>query len=171
MNAYLSVLYVHSWLRWAVLAVAVVMLARTAAGWLLSRTWQRGDERLQVAFVVLMDLQLLLGLGLYLALSPITRAFLASPAESMRVSAVRFFGVEHVALMLIAVGVAHAGRVVARQAPTARSRYARACVATALVLAVVLLAIPWPALRYGRPLFRTANPDAGAALSAAYIMR
>ncbi len=164
MTAYSIVLFVHSWLRGLVLLLALSLLARTAVGWLRSRAWARPDEALQVAFVAAMDVQLLLGLALYAGLSPLTRAFLTDPTAGLKSSAIRFFGVEHVALMLIAVAVAHAGRVLSRQAPTAPRRHARACAATLLVLVLLLVAIPWPSLRYGRPLFRVQASSVAAAL-------
>ncbi|HXY40032.1 MAG TPA: hypothetical protein VEQ10_10190 [Vicinamibacteria bacterium] len=167
MGLYPLVLLAHSWLRWAVLLLALALLARTAAGWLRSRPWARADERLQVALVATMDVELLLGLALYLGLSPLTRAFLADPAVAMRAPALRFFGAEHVMAMVLAVAVAHAGRVASRRATTPAGRQRRACVTALLVLVLVVAAIPWPALSYGRPLFRTASPAAATVVAQA----
>jgi len=167
MGLYSLVLLAHSWLRWAVLLLALALLARSAAGWLRSRAWTPGDDRLQVALVAVIDLELLLGLLLYVALSPLTRAFLADPAVGMRAPVLRFFGIEHGVAMLLAVGVAHAGRVVSRRAPTAARRQRGVCITALVVLLLVVAAIPWPALGYGRPLFRTADDGPGARRAAA----
>ncbi len=164
MTTYTAALFVHSWLRWALLVVAVVLIIRTAVGWARPRVWTRPDERLQVALTGLMDAQLLLGFWLYWALSPIVRSFLTEPAAGMSNPALRFFGVEHIAIMLVAVIVAHAGRVVSRSAKIPALRHARACVATVVVLLLLLAAIPWPSLRYGRPLFRAAVTAASSSM-------
>ncbi|HVO09167.1 MAG TPA: hypothetical protein VMX54_00315 [Vicinamibacteria bacterium] len=170
---YSLVLLAHSWLRWAVLLLAIALLARTAVGWLRSRPWARADDRLQVALVGVLDLELLLGLLLYVGLSPLTRSFLADPAVAMRAPVLRFFGVEHVVGMVLAVAVAHAGRVVSRRAATPAHRQRGACLAALVVLLLAVAAIPWPALSYGRPLFRTADLSRGTRLADAsgYIIR
>jgi len=169
MGLYSLVLLAHSWLRWAVLLLALALLARSAAGWLRSRAWTPADERLQVALVAVIDLELLLGLLLYLALSPLTRAFLAHPAAGMRAPALRFFGVEHGLAMLLAVAVAHAGRVISRRAPTPARRQRVTCITALLVLLLLAAAIPWPVLGYGRPLFRRADLAPGARWAAGLL--
>ncbi len=165
MGLYSPVLLAHSWLRWAVLLLALAVLARSADGWLRSRAWSRGDDRLQVALVAMLDLELLLGLVLYGILSPLTRAFLSDPAVGMRAPVLRFFGVEHVVAMVLAVAVAHAGRVASRRAATPAHRQRGACLTALVVLLLVVAAIPWPALGYGRPLFRTADLSRGTPLA------
>ncbi len=171
MGAYPAVLLLHAWLRWAVLLVGLVLLARTAVGWRRRRSWTRGDELSQIALTALLDLQLLLGFGLYVALSPLVRAFLADPATAMHAPALRFFAVEHAAVMLAAVVVAHVGRVLARGSATPAGRQARSCLTTVVVLLLVLAAIPWPSQRYGRPLFRTGLlPDTSVTV-ASYITK
>ena len=164
MTTYAAVLSVHSWLRWAILVVAVLLIARTATGWLRARLWTRPDEGLQVGLTALLDAQMLVGFLLYFALSPLLRGFLEAPSAGMSNPAVRFFGVEHVAVMLAAVVVAHVGRVLSRGAATPALRHARACAAGVLVLLLVVAAIPWPSLRYGRPLFRAAVAAAASSM-------
>ncbi len=162
MSAYSAVLLLHSLLRWAVLVVGLILLAQASLGWLRARSWTRSEESLHVILVALMDAQFALGLWLYLLLSPVTRAFLADVGAGTRDPVLRFFGAEHVLLMTVAVAIAHLGRVAARRASTPRQRQARVSVATLLLLLVVLAGIPWPSLRYGRPLIRGAANQLGA---------
>jgi len=152
---YAIVLFVHSTLRWAVLGLAATVVVRTATGVGRARDWTRVDERLTSAFVGVMDLQLLLGLVLYLYASPLPRALLADLEHGMKEPVLRFFGIEHIFGMLVAVTIVHVGRVRSKRAPTARLRHRRMLVATAVGLLIFLGSIPWPFLRYGRPLLRT----------------
>ncbi len=156
MNVYWAVLLAHSRLRWAVLVVCVVLLAETFIGWLRARPWTHFDAGLQGAFTVLVDVQVLLGLWLYFFLSPLSRGFLAGAGVGMKDPTLRFFGLEHAVATLLAAAVVHVGRVATRRALTPTRSHGVACVTAALVLLVLVAAIPWPYTRYGRPLFRTA---------------
>jgi hypothetical protein len=147
------VLFVHSWLRYAVLGAGLWLLFACVRGLRGGGPWVRSDERAHVAFLALLDTQLLLGLTLYFALSPISAAAMANFGAAMKNPHLRFFGVEHIATMLLAIATAHIGRVRAKrkQGP---ARYRSTVVAQSLWLVLTLAAIPWPGLDIGRPLFR-----------------
>jgi hypothetical protein len=156
-----------------VVALAVALLVRSASGLARGRAWTSGDERTQIAFVAIVDVQLLLGALLYLQSSPIVRAFLADPGHAMKVTELRFFGLEHPLLMLGAVALVHVGRRRSKAAGRRGSsgevaappatRHARTVRWTAGAAVLMLAGIPWPFLRQGRPLLRGAPPVAHAA--------
>lgn len=155
MSLYVLILFCHSYLRWALLGVLLVLLARNLKSANATRPWTERDERLHVILVALTDLQLLLGLVLYFGLSPVTHAFLASPGTGMKDGSLRFFGVEHLVLNLLGIVILHVGRVRGRKSPNAATRRRR--VRNSLIIALVcfLAAIPWPFLAHaGRPLLR-----------------
>jgi hypothetical protein len=149
---YNLVLLLHSWLRWAVLAAAVYATAAAAADSAGARA-ERTDHA-GLAFVTLVDIQLLLGLLLYLVLSPFTKEALRDFGAAMRNSGLRFWAVEHSMTMLAAVILVHVGRVLARKADTPASRRVRLMVCFGLALVLIVVAIPWPGLANGRPLLR-----------------
>jgi hypothetical protein len=72
----------------------------------------------------------------------------------MRNPGLRFFAVEHVALMLAAVVLAHLGRSLARKAKSPAVKRHRRFLCFGLATLAVLIAIPWSGLPNGRPLFR-----------------
>jgi hypothetical protein len=72
----------------------------------------------------------------------------------MRDPVARFWAVEHITLMLAAVVVAHIGRVLVRKAATPAKKRTRMMVCYAIATLAMLVAIPWPGMRAGRPLFR-----------------
>src|SRR5204862_5721089 len=120
---YSLVLLLHSWLRWAVLVAGVYATFAAAAdstGVRAART-----DRAGLAFVTLVDIQLLLGLILYLVLSPFTKEALANFGAAMHNSGLRFWAVEHSMTMLLAVILVHVGRVLARKAKTPASQRIR----------------------------------------------
>lgn len=162
MNAHAVVLFLHSYLRWIVLGLLVVVLVRSYSGWRKALAWSPSDETRHKVLVGALDLQVLLGLLLYLVLSPITRAFFASPGPSMKVSEIRFFSVEHVTLILVAVVVAHVGRARSRKREGA-ARHKGVFITSLVALLLILAAIPWPFFPAKRPLLRTASGDGAPA--------
>jgi hypothetical protein len=150
---YIAVLFIHSWLRWVVLALGLAVLLAAFGGMRTGSAWAPKHERLQKAFLAVLDTQFLLGLLLWFFLSPITAAARANMAAAMKDGQLRYFGVEHLLTMLIAVAVAHVGRVRARRRE-GRMRYRSTVITQVLWLVLTLLAIPWPGLDVARPLFR-----------------
>src|SRR5262249_14970248 len=101
-----------------------------------------------------LDIQMLLGLLLYLVLSLFTAEAMRDFGAAMRNAPLRFFAVEHLTLMLAAVILAHVGRVLARKAATPDAKRMRLMFSFGFVTLLMLLGIPWPGLASGRPLFR-----------------
>lgn len=151
---YPVVLSLHSWLRWVVLLAGLVALIRAVSGSSGRRPWTAGDDRVGAAFVGALDLQLVLGLLLYAWLSPITSAAFADMGAAMKVSAMRFWLVEHLFGMVVAVALAHVGRTRIRRAIDAPRRHRLAAIFFGLALLVIVITIPWPGLPYARPLLR-----------------
>lgn len=143
------VLTLHSLVRWAIVLVGVVAVARAWMGWRGNRLWAQLDDRLGVIFTSVMDLNLLLGLLLYFVLSPITTSALRDMGAAMSTSYLRFFTVEHTLVMLIAVVVAHVGRSRSKKAADDRGKFKQAAIFFTVAMALVLLAIPWPFLSAG----------------------
>jgi len=150
---YMLVLTLHSWLRWLALAAGAAATFSAASNRSDSLAPGRADFWGLVLMMTL-DLQLLLGLLLYVGLSPFTTQALGDFAAAMHTPALRFFAVEHLALMLGAVILAHLGRVLARRAPTADVKRARMLIAFGLATLLMVIGIPWPGTAAGRPLFR-----------------
>lgn len=150
---YAFVLLVHSWLRYVVLALGVALLVAAIRGLRAPAPWPAGVERLHKAFLGSVDTQLLLGLLLYFVWNPVVASALADFGAAMKNAQLRFFAVEHSATMLIAIVIAHVGRVRSRR-KEGRARYRTVLIAQAVWLLLTLAAIPWPVLDVGRPLFR-----------------
>ena len=151
---YSATLFLHSWLRWAVLLLALLAIWRAIDAVRSRRAWLPGDERLCKIFLGVLDLQMLLGLLLYFVFSPLTKAALGDFAAAMPDPLMRFWAVEHVFGMVIGVALAHVGMSRARKAATDALRHRRIAIFFILALLVMLASIPWPGRVYARPLFR-----------------
>src|SRR3954447_11327383 len=106
----------HSWIRWIAL-IAVVGTALAALRGKVEGEHSLADRWGMVAMMAL-DLQMLLGLLLYFGLSPTMKEILNHFGESMQRADTRFYAVEHVAAMFLAIALSHVGRVLARKAAT-----------------------------------------------------
>lgn len=147
---YSFLLAAHSWLRYAVLLMVLLVLLRSAAGLLRGGAWGGADEGLGRWLIRVWDLQFLLGLVLYF-LSPITQFALANFGEALADRQLRMIAVEHPLLMLLATAALHVGWVRARNSAGDRGRLLRWLLFVAAAALLTAIAIPWE----GRPLLRT----------------
>lgn len=146
-------LLLHSWLRWVVLLLGIVAVVRAWKG-RGGAPWTPADDSWSRLFVVSLDVQFLIGLLLYAALSPITQIAFANFGAAMRSAMLRFWAVEHLFGMVVAIALAHVGRVRIGKATSDRQRHQVAAMFFGFALLVLLLSIPWPGMPAGRQLFR-----------------
>jgi hypothetical protein len=145
---YTTVLTLHSWIRW------IALVAGVGATLAALRNREGSAERWGLIAVTTLDLQMLLGLVLYLVLSPFTMQAMADFGAAMKTPQLRFWAVEHVSMMFLAVILAHAGRVLARKAKTPQARRTRLLVCFGIATVAMFAGTPWPGMANGRPLFR-----------------
>ncbi|BAJ62296.1 hypothetical protein [Anaerolinea thermophila] len=151
---YAFLLPLHNILRWLLLIAALFAVGRALWGWLARKPWQALDDRAGLIFTTVMDLQVLVGLLLYVAFSPLTQTAFQNFGGAMGNATMRFFAIEHILIMVIALVLAHIGRAQARKASEALSKHRRAAIWFGIALLLVLLAIPWPFSGVPRPLWR-----------------
>jgi len=134
----------HSILRWVIVLAGLYAIIRAITGLSFKRGYMGVDDRAGLWFTIAMDLQVLLGIILYFFKFPGMNigAAMADPVQ-------RFFAVEHVSLMLVAVIVAHVARSMAKKASKPADKHRRILIGFALALLIVLAAIPWPFLPAG----------------------
>jgi uncharacterized membrane protein YbhN (UPF0104 family) len=149
---YTTVLILHSWIRW------ITLIAAVGATFAAVRGQVQGErslaDRWGLIAMMTLDIQMLLGLLLYLAVSPNMQEIRAHFGEAMKNPQLRFWAVEHVAAMFIAVVLVHVGRVLARKARTPAAKRTRLIICFGLATVLVLVGMPWPGTPAGRPLFR-----------------
>jgi hypothetical protein len=148
-------LTLHNLTRWLVIVFAVLALVRAFRGWLKKQDWSLADDRAGLWFTSMIDTQLLLGLILYFIFTPAATRLFANFGEGIRDPGTRFFGLEHLLMMIIATLIAHVARALSRRAKDQIARHRAAAIGYSVTILVILAAIPWPFMSiYGRPLFR-----------------
>jgi len=149
---YQTILILHSWIRWLALVSA---FGATLA---VIRNQVAGDrslaDRWGMILMMALDTQMLLGLLLYLMVSPNMEQIRANFPAAMKDPVARFWAVEHITTMFVAIILAHVGRVLARKAKDAGAKRTRLMICFGLTTLLLLVGIPWPGMRAGRPLLR-----------------
>jgi hypothetical protein len=151
---YTALLFIHSWLRWLVILSGLAALGGAVGGVSTRRAWLPVDNLRLVIFGTTLDVQMLIGLILYVFLSPVTESGFADMRLTMRDPILRFFVVEHLVGMLVAIALTHIGRARVRKASEAAARHRIVLIFIGLAMVALLLSIPWPGMPGGRELFR-----------------
>ena len=140
---YTEFLLLHNILRWLILLGLVTTLIRYLVGWLDNQVWKKSDHLLGVVITWMMYLQLITGLVLYFFLSRLTKMAFADFSAAMKDDNLRFYAVEHISLMVIAVALVHMGWVKSKKAKTDLSKFKTASIFYLIALMVIFAAIPW----------------------------
>jgi hypothetical protein len=140
---YNVMLHVHSVGRWIVLLLLLFAIFNSLiAG---SRPFIKSDNRLGLFVTIAADLMLLVGLYLYFVGPRGYKLFEnSSMSEVMKNASLRFYAVEHIAGMLIAIILLHIGKAQARKQMSDRAKHRRTMIFYFLALLIILVSIPWP---------------------------
>ena len=107
---YTAVQHAHSGLRWVVLILLIAAIVK-AAGKRRGGSVYPGKDSLALFAFISVHLQLLLGLVLYLWLSP----YVKFDGETMSNAITRFYTVEHFVGMIIAIAIITIGYIRAKK--------------------------------------------------------
>lgn len=151
---YLTLLALHSLNRWLVLAGLLLAIIRGYQGWLLNKSYLKFDDTLRNIATRLANIQFLLGIGLYF-ISPIVSYFLHNFSTAVHNRTIRFFGMEHVVMMLIAVAVISTGSAKTKLKTTDKEKFKTMAVWFTVALLIIISSIPWSfSPLISRPNFR-----------------
>lgn len=143
MSLYSALVHVHSIGRWIVLILLVIAIFNSmVAG---RRPFIKSDARTGLLLTIFADLMLLIGFYLWYAGNWGYKQIAArGMAEVMKDPTARFFAVEHLAGMLIAIILIHIGKVQGRKPISDKSKHNRTLLFYTLALLIILASVPWP---------------------------
>jgi len=151
---YSSLLLVHSWIRWVVLLSALALTFLFVRGWLTRRTWG-GSENAQLwIFSQTLLYQGLFGLLLYVGGSPFTKLLISAPSTALSNPVPLFWSVRHPLTMLSSIAVFFVGRYLTLKKAHPQNKFRSAALTLATTMLIILTAVPWSGLLYGRSWFR-----------------
>jgi len=152
---YSILLSFHSIFRWLVLASLLYAIYRAYNGWFAKKTFTEFDNTIRHTTATIAHIQLILGISLYF-ISPIVNYFLHHYKDAVGEREVRFFGMEHILMMLIAITFITIGSVATKRKLTSQTKFKTMAIWFTIALLIVLCSIPWNfnPLTPARPLLR-----------------
>ncbi|MCB9283922.1 MAG: cytochrome B [Lewinellaceae bacterium] len=131
--------HVHSGLRWVVLILLIWAAFSAFKNWRSGASFTDSDRKRGLFTMIAAHFQLLFGVVLYF-ISP----YVKFTAETMKDPVARFYTVEHISLMLIAIVLITLGYLRAKRQTTDTARFKTQFYFFAIALLLILVAIPWP---------------------------
>lgn len=135
---YSGLQHAHSGLRWVVL-VLLVWAIINAVTKLKNSEYTAGDKKIGLFALISTHIQVILGLVLY-GMSP----KVSFGDGWMKNDMTRFFGMEHLILMLLAAVLITVGYSTAKRASTAGAKFKKTFTFYVIGLLLILAGIPWP---------------------------
>lgn len=135
-------LHLHSTLRYVILILLIIATIKSFIGWLGKKQYTKGDHQISLFLMIAAHLQLLVGFVLYY-----TNGWLASFSNGMgsvmKDATVRFWAVEHLVAMLLAIVLITLGRSRTKRKKDNIAKFKTQSIYFLLALVIVLYAIPW----------------------------
>ncbi len=147
-SLYSFLLHLHSVIRWIILLLLVVAIFNSlVAG---KRPFIKSDARTGSILVIFADLTLLIGLAIwYFGPRGYKVIQTMGMSAAMKDPVARFFAVEHMAGMIIAIILLHIGKAQGKKAISDKAKHKRTLIFYLLALLVILISIPWPFRQIG----------------------
>lgn len=142
-NMYTGLLHTHNLFRWLVLVALLLAVLFALTGWFGKRDWNKKDNLAGLLLTIFMDIQLLVGLILYAFVSPVTKAAFNDFGAAMKNADLRFYAVEHILMMVIALVLVHIGRAKSKKDVANLKKHRSAAIYYVIALVLVLAGIPW----------------------------
>ena len=138
---YTGIKHLHSYLPYLLLGLLVVASLIFVVKRISDKSFTKSDKSLALVVLILAHLQLVVGLVLYF-MSPVVEAAFQSDAI-MSNAQHRFYAVEHVSLMLLAIALITIGYSRAKRKTEDRAKFQTLSIFYLLGLLLALLRIPW----------------------------
>jgi len=139
---YAFLLALHSLIRWFVLASLLIGIYRGWRGWKDKQYYTLFDNRVRIVAAMFAHIQLVLGIALY-CISPIVAYFWQHTADALQIRSIRFFGMEHIVMMLIAIVFITIGSIKAKRQTTDEAKFKAMAIWFTIALVVILTSVPW----------------------------
>ncbi|MCB9227719.1 MAG: cytochrome B [Chitinophagales bacterium] len=144
---YKGFIHLHSSLRYVLLIFLVVTIINSILK--LKKEYNRTDDKLSLLTFIFAHTQLLIGLGLYFMGSKGMSYFSMGMGEVMGNSVFRFFAVEHLVGMLVAIVLITVGRIKMKKLTDGAAKHKTTLIYYAIALILILVSIPWPFRHFG----------------------
>ena len=140
---YKGLLHLHSVLRWVILILLLVALYKSFVD--RNKAFTPGHKKTGMLLMICCDVMLLLGLYQWFTgdwgLKSIQNNGMS---VVMKNSVLRFFAIEHISAMVIAIVLVHIGYSYSKKNVPDAMKHKRILLLFGLALLIILISIPWP---------------------------
>lgn len=140
---YEPVLLIHSWVRWIVLVFAVLAVAGALMNLVRKAPWSAANDKAAKFLTITADIQLLLGILLFVFGPRWFSQFLSGPGAAMSNRMIRYWSIEHGFGMIVAIILIHVGRVLIRKRSDGFAKNRVALITFGLSLLIMIGTTPW----------------------------
>ena len=140
---YQGLLHTHILLRYFILVMLIVVIVMAAIGVMNKKPYSKLDNKFSLFLLIFTHLQLVVGLILYFV-SP----FVKFSAETMKDSTLRYWTVEHLTGMIVAIALITVGRITTKKLPLDAAKHRRMLVLNVAALIIIIAVI----FLSGRPI-------------------
>lgn len=152
---YSTLLAAHSLVRWLVLISLLIAIYRAWSGWKHHKPFSKFDNTIRHTTATIAQVQMLLGIALY-CISPTVRYFLHYFKDAVHQREIRFFGMEHITMMLVAVILITIGSMRAKRQKDDIQKFRTMAIWYTIALLIIFISIPWQFSPFtSRPYFRS----------------
>jgi len=150
---YNGLLHLHNLMRWIILILLVINIINLIGS--SNRSLTPKDKKLSLFLLISAHITLLIGLYQYfLGPSGFTLIKEYGMGEVMKNAALRFWAVEHITGMIVAIGLITAGYSTVKKNLVTNTSSKKAAILFIVALVIILAVVPWPfRAGIGRPLF------------------
>jgi hypothetical protein len=140
---FIGLLHFHSLLRWVLLILLITVIVKALKGRSGGVQFTKGDKKLSLFTMITAHLQLVLGGFLY-AVSPTVQSAISNMGAAMKDGVARFWAVEHILMMIVAIGLLTYGHIRCKKAKGDQEKYKVQALYFTVGLILILASIPWP---------------------------
>ena len=154
MNLYTGLLHLHNVMRWVILILLLIAIFKAFTGMNTNKPYDNSDRKTSLFLMIAAHITLLIGLYQWIA-GPWGLRNIQSIGfgEVMKNGIHRFWAIEHMVGMLIAIILITLGKGVAKKNISDNSKHKKAFWFFLIALFIILLVVPWPFREgIGRPL-------------------
>ena len=151
---YKGLLDFHNLLRWIILVLAIIAIIRSYKGATSRKAFSKADKRIGLFLMISAHTTFLIGVYQWFAgpwgLKAIQNLGMG---ELMKNSIYRYWAIEHLTGMLIAIVLITIGRGVSKKNVSDKTKHKKTFWFYLVALLIILITIPWPFRKgVGRPL-------------------
>ena len=137
---YTVLLSLHNLTRWIALILLISIIFKSYIGWKRKQEYSSLDNNLRISTVSTLHIQALFGLCLYY-LSPVVKYFWSDFGNAVKLREIRFFGMEHITVMLIAIIILSIGNIKVKKEK--ETKFKKQFIWFGSTLLLIISSIPW----------------------------